>query len=193
MKDTPTQFDRNDWSNDASQIPTDLGASFRASKSCQCLHRAKTLARTMNSISLVPMTWAMFSHASNLGLILLLSIVPLRADRVGNGNLPSGQRSPDLWFDINAFASPADFTFGNAGRNILTGPGETILDGSIRKEFNLLKEQKLEFRAEFFNMLNHPYFDQPDNSLDDGPGAFGTITSLSIPMRQVQFGLKYRF
>ena len=117
----------------------------------------------------------------------------LRADRVGNGNLPSGQRSPDLWFDINAFAAPADFTFGNAGRNILTGPGETILDGSIRKEFNLLKEQKLEFRAEFFNMLNHPYFAQPDNFLDDGPGSFGTITSLSIPMRQVQLGLKYRF
>jgi hypothetical protein len=117
----------------------------------------------------------------------------LRADRVGNGNLPSGQRSPDLWFDINAFASPADFTFGNAGRNILTGPGETVLDGSIRKEFNLIKEQKLEFRAEFFNMLNHPYFAQPDNFLDDGPGAFGTITSLSIPMRQVQLGLKYRF
>jgi hypothetical protein len=117
----------------------------------------------------------------------------LRADRVGNGNVPSGQRSPDLWFDINAFASPADFTFGNAGRNILTGPGETILDGSIRKEFNLLKEQKLEFRVELFNMLNHPYFAQPDNFLDDGPGAFGTITSLSIPMRQVQFGLKYRF
>ena len=42
-------------------------------------------------------------------------------------------------------------------------------------------------------MLNHPYFAQPDNFLDDGPGAFGTITSLSIPMRQVQFGLKYRF
>ena len=58
--------------------------------------------------------------------------------------------------------------------------------------FNLLKEQKLEFRAEFFNMLNHPYFAQPDNFLDDGD-AFGTITSLSIPMRQVQFGLKYRF
>jgi hypothetical protein len=117
----------------------------------------------------------------------------LRADRVGNGNLPYGQRSPNLWFDVNAFVAPANFTFGNAGRNILTGPGERILDGSIRKEFNLIKEQKLEFRAEFFNMLNHPYFAQPDNFVDDGPGAFGTITSLSIPMRQVQFGLKYRF
>ena len=80
-----------------------------------------------------------------------------------------------------------------ATRNILVGPGEKILDGSIRKEFTLIKKQKLEFRAEFFNMLDHPYFAQPDNFLDDGPGSFGTITSLSIPMRQVQFGLKYRF
>jgi len=94
---------------------------------------------------------------------------------------------------VNAFTSPVDFTFGNAGRNILVGPGEKILDGSIRKEFTLIKKQKLEFRAEFSNMLDHPYFAQPDNFLDDGPGSFGTITSLSIPMRQVQFGLKYRF
>ena len=77
-------------------------------------------------------------------------------------------------------------------RTSVVGPGEKILDGSIRKEFNLFNEQKLELRAEFFNMLNHPYFAQPDNFLDDG-SAFGTITSLSIPMRQVQFGLKYRF
>jgi hypothetical protein len=86
-----------------------------------------------------------------------------------------------------------DFTFGNVWRNILVGPGEKILDGSIQKEFTLIKVQKLEFRAEFFDMLNHPYFAEPGNFLDDGPGSFGTITSLSIPMRQVQFGLKYRF
>jgi Carboxypeptidase regulatory-like domain len=117
----------------------------------------------------------------------------VRADRIGNGELPGGQRSPDLWFDIDAFAIPADFTFGNAGRNILIGPGQRILDGSIRKEFNLFREQKLEFRAEFFNMLNHPNFAQPDPFIDDGPGAAGTITDLAFAMRQIQFGLKYRF
>jgi hypothetical protein len=94
--------------------------------------------------------------------------------------LASGERSPDLWFDVHVFRSPADFTFGNAGRNILVGPGEKILDGSIRKELTLIKEQKLELRAEFSNMLNQAYFAQPDNFL-------------AIPMRQVQFGLKYRF
>ena len=117
----------------------------------------------------------------------------VRADRIGNGNLPGGQRSPDEWFDINAFAIPADFTYGNAGRNILIGPGQRILDGSIRKEFAVVHEQKLEFRAEFFNMLNHPNFAQPDPFIDDGPGAAGAITDLAFAQRQIQLALKYRF
>jgi hypothetical protein len=117
----------------------------------------------------------------------------VRADRIANGNLQSGQRDPSLWFDINAFPFPAQYTFGNAGRNILIGPGVNLLDGSIRKEFATTETQRLEFRAEFFNMLNHPNFSQPDNLIDDGPGAAGVITSVAIPMRQIQFGLKYRF
>jgi hypothetical protein len=116
-----------------------------------------------------------------------------RADRIANGNLPRGQRDPNLWFDINAFPLPANYTFGNSGRNVLIGPGVNLLDGSIRKEFATTETQRLEFRAEFFNMLNHPNFSQPDNFIDDGPGAAGVITSLALPMRQIQFGLKYRF
>jgi len=54
-------------------------------------------------------------------------------------------------------------------------------------------EQKLEFRAEFFNMLNHPNFAQPDPFIDDGPGAAGTITDLAFAQRQIQLALKYRF
>jgi hypothetical protein len=117
----------------------------------------------------------------------------VRADRTADGNLPRGQRDPNLWFDINAFPLPANYTFGNSGRNVLIGPGVNLLDGSIRKEFATTETQRLEFRAEFFNMLNHPNFSQPDNFIDDGPGAAGVITSLALPMRQIQFGLKYRF
>jgi hypothetical protein len=51
----------------------------------------------------------------------------------------------------------------------------------------------VELRAEFFNAFNHPNFAQPDNFIDDGPGSTGVITSLSTPMRQVQFGLKLAF
>lgn len=117
----------------------------------------------------------------------------VRPDRIGNGNLSRGQRKPDLWFDPTAFAFPAPYTFGNAGRNILIGPGVNTFDGSLRKIFRVTEKQNLEFRAELFDMLNHPNFAQPDNFIDDGPGSTGVITSVAIPMRQVQFGLKYSF
>ncbi len=117
----------------------------------------------------------------------------VRPNRIANGNLPSDQRSPNQWFDINAFPLPTGYAFGNAGRNVLEGPGQQVLDGSVRKEFAITERQQIEFRVEFFNMLNHPNFAQPDPFIDDGPGAAGTISSLSIPMRQIQFGLKYRF
>ena len=89
--------------------------------------------------------------------------------------------------------SPTDLFFGNAHRNNLIGPGQNVFDGSLRKVFTLTEAQHLEFRAEFFNALNHPNFSQPDNFIDDGPGAAGVISSIAIPMRQIQFGLKYTF
>ena len=116
-----------------------------------------------------------------------------RADRTGNGNLPAGQRSPDNWFDANAFALPADYTFGNSGRNILDGPGSQVIHASLRKVFAAGERVKVEFRAELFNAFNHPNFAQPDNYIDDGPGATGVVTSLASPMRQIQFGLKLAF
>lgn len=117
----------------------------------------------------------------------------LRANRIRNGNLPVGQRSPALWFDPSAFTEPADFTFGNAGRNVLDGPGFNTADLSVRKTFSAGERIKIEFRAEAFNAFNHPNFSQPDAVVTDGPGASGVITGTSTAMRQVQFGLKISF
>jgi hypothetical protein len=119
--------------------------------------------------------------------------VAVRPDQLRDGNLPSGDRSPSRWFDVNAFVPPSSFAFGNARRNSLIGPGQNVFDGSLRKEFALTESQRLEFRAEFFNTFNHPNFAQPDNFIDDGPGVAGTISSIAIPMRQIQLGLKYNF
>ncbi len=117
----------------------------------------------------------------------------VRTDRVANGNLPPSKRTPDNWFDLNAFPLPADGTFGNSGKNILDGPGARMADISVRKLFAITERHQLEFRAEFFNGFNHPYFAQPDNFIDDGPGAAAVITDTAIPMRQIQFGLKFLF
>lgn len=116
-----------------------------------------------------------------------------RTDRIANGNFSAGRRTPYLWFDINAFPVPNGYAFGNAGKNILDGPGGKTADMSIRKMFNLTERTNLEFRAEAFNAFNHAVFAQPDNYITDGPGAAGVITGTVIPQRQVQFGLKLHF
>jgi hypothetical protein len=78
-------------------------------------------------------------------------------------------------------------TFGNAGRNILTGPGFSSVDVSVIKNTPIREGLTLQFRAEFFNLLNRSNFNLPDSFL--GSPAFGRILSAGTP-RRVQFGLK---
>jgi Carboxypeptidase regulatory-like domain len=118
----------------------------------------------------------------------------LRPDQVlPNGNFGRGQRSPNLWFNPDAYAVPADFTFGNAGRNTLIGPDTNSWDSSLRKTFQITESQNVEFRAEFFNFLNHPSFAQPDAAITDGPGATGVVTAIAGANREIQLALKYHF
>ncbi|HEV7474915.1 MAG TPA: TonB-dependent receptor [Pyrinomonadaceae bacterium] len=111
-----------------------------------------------------------------------------RPNVVGNPNLD--QRSPERWFNTAAFAFSAPGTFGNAGRNILDGPGYQTVNMSFVKNTNLSEQFNLQLRAEFFNLFNHPNFNQPDNFL--GSPAFGRISSARDP-RHVQFGVKLLF
>jgi len=114
----------------------------------------------------------------------------LRTDQTGSGHLshPTWMN----WFNINDFPVPVGH-FGNAGKNILEGPGEKGADLSARKIFAVNERFHVEFRAEFFNAFNHPVFSQPDNYVTDGAGAAGVITSTVIPQRQIQFALKLDF
>jgi hypothetical protein len=115
----------------------------------------------------------------------------MRTDRIGNGDLP--HPSPALWFNVNDFPVPTCACFGDAGKNILEGPGEKSTDLSARKFFDITERARLEFRAEFFNAFSHPVFAQPDPFITDGPGAAGVITSTVIPQRQIQFAMKLDF
>jgi hypothetical protein len=117
-----------------------------------------------------------------------------RPNRLADGNLPSDQRSIQNWFDKTAFASAPQYQYGNAGRDILTGPGAANVDFSAFKRFpikKLTETSELQFRAEFFNFFNHPQFSLPNARVDIPQG--GTITGLSTAMRQMQFGLKFLF
>lgn len=111
-----------------------------------------------------------------------------RPNVVGNPHLDS--RSPERWFNTSAFAFPAPGSFGNAGRNILDGPGYQNVNVSLLKNTSFSEGLNLQLRAEFFNLFNHPNFNLPDNFL--GSPTFGRITSARDP-RHIQFGVKLLF
>jgi len=111
-----------------------------------------------------------------------------RPDRICNGNLPSGQQTIHEWYDVNCFVNPPLYTFGNTGRNVLIGPGLFTWDLGTDKDFRLNEKVRLQFRAEFFNVLNRANFGLPSGSI--GSASAGTITSVVTSARQIQFALR---
>jgi hypothetical protein len=82
-----------------------------------------------------------------------------------NPLLPSSKRSVNAWFDTSVFARQSFGAFGTAGRNIIFAEGAQNLDLAVIKRTQFGKEHNgkaVEFRAEFFNLLNHPQFGPPD-------------------------------
>ena len=74
-----------------------------------------------------------------------------------------------------AFSQPADGTFGNLGRDAIFGPGYTNIDFSITKNTRITESLNLQFRAEFFNLFNHPNFALPNHNLTPGFDQFGNL------------------
>jgi len=115
-----------------------------------------------------------------------------RPDRVGDGNLPRGERSADRWFDPSAFAAPVPFNFGNAGRNILIGPGFFNTDFGLFKRFKLdSARREVQLRLEAFNVFNEPHYAQPNSTVDLLQA--GRITDIVGTMREMQVGVKILF
>jgi hypothetical protein len=120
-----------------------------------------------------------------------------RPDRYKEGTIPNPD--PAKWFDTSigtpesgaAWGTPAQFTFGNSGRNILRGPGRVNLDYSLFRDFSPKESVRVQFRAEVFNIFNTPQFDLPNPSVGS-PNA-GTITSIVGNPRQIQLGLRLSF
>ena len=104
--------------------------------------------------------------------------------------------SPQQWLNPAAFVRQ-NLGFGNAGRNILTAPGFQDIDFAISKNTAIKERFGLQFRAEAFNLLNHPNFGQPVNSFT--AATFGQITATRTTRgdlgssRQLQLGMKLIF
>jgi len=112
---------------------------------------------------------------------------------------PSGGRTPNQWFDINAYKVAAPLTGGNLGLQAATGPPTKTLDFSVFKDFAITERFKFQFRSEAFNLFNTPIFNTPDASLGDakslgGNGNFGRIlSSIAGTERRLQFSLRLQF
>ena len=117
------------------------------------------------------------------------------ADQVGDPNLPSDRPMTAKlarWFNMTAFQPNTVGTFGNTGINTLRGPRLTNIDFAFTKSTNIAKEQNLLFRAEFFNLLNHPNFGNPNSTLASGI-QFGRITTSVGTPRNIELSLRYSF
>jgi hypothetical protein len=108
-----------------------------------------------------------------------------------SGDPNSGLRTPEQWFTTSLFSLPALYTFGNFPRNGLVGPGLEEFDFSLQKEIALHREStRLQFRAEAYNLFNHPNFNIPNRTAFTAN--FGRISSAQ-DSRQLQFALKLMF
>ena len=123
-----------------------------------------------------------------------------RATVISNPVIARGERRPARWFDGQAFLNPSLMTpgqFGNGGRNNLLGPGFQNWDISVLKNFPLREQTRLQFRAESFNILNHPNFTSINTTVrfdaaGNPTGGFGAVNGAG-PGRVLSLGLKLLF
>ena len=112
-----------------------------------------------------------------------------RPNLVGNPN--AGPKMATQWFNTHAFQQVAQLgAFGDAGRNIVRAAGLSQWDFALFKNFRLAESATLQFRGEFFNLLNRVNFGVPNDDISSP--TFGQV-QMAAPPRQVQFAMKLLF
>jgi hypothetical protein len=109
--------------------------------------------------------------------------------------------TPDLYYDPCAFSLPAPGTLGNLGRNTVIAPSVFNADVSLQKEFSIDSEKRLQFRAELFNLLNHPNFGRNQGNTavvfsgrsGRRSSSAGRLSQSATTARQLQFALRLSF
>jgi hypothetical protein len=168
--------------------------------------------RWMNDISSVESKFVSGWQLNGIGTFLSgFPFTPLAgSNRSGDGDTRNPDRvsinppftgpvilkNPNQWFNPAAFILPPPGTYGNIGRGTLTGPGLADVDVSLFKNTQITEKTSLQFRAEFFNVLNRSNFGPPNTTVFSGtsvsPSA-GLITTTATFPRQIQLGLKLIF
>ena len=125
---------------------------------------------------------------------------PQRADVVPGCDWRMENPTPDRWFNPACFTIPAQYTFGNAGRNIIEGPGTRNFDFSVFRNIYLSADEtpkQIQIRGEMFNLTNTPQFNNPNTTV--GVNNIGVISAAGSPssfqriQRQIQLGIKFLF
>jgi hypothetical protein len=119
-----------------------------------------------------------------------------RPNAVAGCNLYSGFETLNDWFNTSCFTLQPLGTYGNAGRDTIIGPNLWNLDNSLAKDFRVKEAATIQFRAEAFNILNHPSFQNPNTTIFAGTAlnaSAGKITATNSQPRQVQLALKVLF
>jgi hypothetical protein len=185
----PSAQDSRNLRGERGRSDFDIGHSFVASFiwkprwTRQVLFREWQLAGTTRAYTGQPFTVKLANYSLDLG-------EAIRPDRIAKGT--SAAPDVDVWFDRAAFpAVPrGSYRFGNAGRNILDGPGTFLLDASLSRRFRLRESNVLQVRGEVFNVPNHTILSLPETRVDVRNG--GTI-SRARAARVFQLGLRMEF
>ena len=208
-------LDRNDIRRDWG--PSSLNPSSQASISANYELPFGHAQRWLNDVSRVKSKFVSGWQLNGIGTFLSgFPFTPLvGSNRSGDGNTRVTDRpslnpsftgpivtgNPNQWFNPAAFLVPTAGTYGNLGRGTLTGPGLTDVDMSLFKNTNITTKTNLQFRAEFFNILNRSNYATPNTTIFSiTPGAAPAIspsaalitTTATFP-RQIQLGLKLIF
>jgi len=197
---------REDWG------PSALNAASQASVSANYELPFGHSQRWLNDVSRVESKFVSGWQLNGIGTFLSgFPFTPLiGANRSGDGDTRNPDRpsinpsftgpivtgNPDQWFNPAAFVLPTPGTYGNLGRGTLIGPGLADVDLSLFKNTGITEKTNLQFRAEFFNILNRSNFGPPNTTVFSGtavsPSA-GLITTTATFPRQIQLGLKLIF
>lgn len=148
-----------------------------------------SLATIFQASSGYPFTISVFGDTANAGT--LLGENPIRANVTGAPLFPAGTQTANLWFNPAAFSTPAAYTFGNAGRNTVEGPGMELMDLALTREFRLGEKLRLQMRGEAFNALNHTNLGTPNRFVNTPQ--FGTIIMAMDPGREIQLSGRITF
>ena len=137
----------------------------------------------------MPFTISVFGDTANTGT--LIGENAIRANYTGQPVFGAGTGTTAEWFNPDAFATPAAYTFGNLGRNTVYGPGMQTADVALVRTFAFTERLHTELRGEAFNALNHSNWGTPNRFVNTPQ--LGTITEATTPGREFQLSARLSF